>query len=301
VWLIVLLVSVITYFLSQILILAISRYREFAADRGSALITGAPEHLMSALQKISSEMFRDPAARSAGGGGDERVLHHPGEREGLDQQPLHDASAAREAPRSARARSRGRWAARSGSDPSSSVLGLRNVLFGRKQLAGPARERLFAPHDRGVTLQTELGLRTRRRGRRLLQAPFPRAQTTSAPRTTCSSCSTASPPTRAPKLERREDSFGYTWIVVRDAQLEDQVAAVHAVAQGLEEQGLRPQLLAAVFKFEGGKHPVYWIYGYKRGAFWPFVPTGEDHTRDNARGARVEGEARARAPGRTGP
>ena len=60
VWLIVLLVSVITYFLSQILILAISRYREFAADRGSALITGAPEHLMSALQKIASDMFRIP-------------------------------------------------------------------------------------------------------------------------------------------------------------------------------------------------------------------------------------------------
>jgi heat shock protein HtpX len=60
VWLIVLAVSVITYFLSQILILAISRYREFAADRGSALITGAPEHLMSALQKIASDMFRIP-------------------------------------------------------------------------------------------------------------------------------------------------------------------------------------------------------------------------------------------------
>src|SRR6266536_971776 len=60
VWLIVLVVSVVTYILSQILILAISRYREFAADRGSALLTGAPEHLMSALQKISSEMFRIP-------------------------------------------------------------------------------------------------------------------------------------------------------------------------------------------------------------------------------------------------
>jgi heat shock protein HtpX len=60
VWLIVLLVSVVTYFLSQILILAISRYREFAADRGAALITGAPEHLMSALQKIASDMFRIP-------------------------------------------------------------------------------------------------------------------------------------------------------------------------------------------------------------------------------------------------
>ena len=60
VWLIVLLVSVVTYFLSQILILAISRYREYAADRGSALITGAPEHLMSALQKIASDMMRIP-------------------------------------------------------------------------------------------------------------------------------------------------------------------------------------------------------------------------------------------------
>jgi heat shock protein HtpX len=60
VWLIVLLVSIVTYFLSQILILAISRYREFAADRGSALITGAPEYLMSALQKIASQITMIP-------------------------------------------------------------------------------------------------------------------------------------------------------------------------------------------------------------------------------------------------
>ena len=37
-----------------------------------------------------------------------------------------------------------------------------------------------------------------------------------------------------------------------------------------------------MFKFTGAKHPVYWIYGFKRGAFWPFVPTGEDQKRDNA-------------------
>jgi heat shock protein HtpX len=60
VWLVVLVVSVVTYFISQILILAISRYREFAADRGSALITGAPEHLMSALQKIASGITQIP-------------------------------------------------------------------------------------------------------------------------------------------------------------------------------------------------------------------------------------------------
>jgi heat shock protein HtpX len=60
VWLIILIVSVVTYFLSQILILAISRYREYAADRGSALITGAPEYLMSALQKIASGITQIP-------------------------------------------------------------------------------------------------------------------------------------------------------------------------------------------------------------------------------------------------
>jgi heat shock protein HtpX len=54
VWLIIFAVSVITYAISFILIRTISRYREYAADRGSALITGAPENLMSALQKIAS-------------------------------------------------------------------------------------------------------------------------------------------------------------------------------------------------------------------------------------------------------
>src|SRR5438132_1361239 len=60
IWLIVLLVSVVTYFLSQLLILAMSRYRQFAAARVVGLITGAPVQLMSALQKIASDMFRIP-------------------------------------------------------------------------------------------------------------------------------------------------------------------------------------------------------------------------------------------------
>jgi heat shock protein HtpX len=60
VWLIMFLVSLITYVISYVLILMISRYREYAADRGSALITGAPEQLMSALQKIASDMIRIP-------------------------------------------------------------------------------------------------------------------------------------------------------------------------------------------------------------------------------------------------
>ncbi|HSP71505.1 MAG TPA: zinc metalloprotease HtpX, partial [Gaiellaceae bacterium] len=60
IWLIVTLVAMVTYALSFILIRTISRYREYAADRGSALITGAPEYLMSALQKIASQMTLIP-------------------------------------------------------------------------------------------------------------------------------------------------------------------------------------------------------------------------------------------------
>jgi len=60
VWLIVTLVSIAVYAISFVLIRMISRYREYAADRGSALITGAPEYLMSALQKISSQMTLIP-------------------------------------------------------------------------------------------------------------------------------------------------------------------------------------------------------------------------------------------------
>jgi hypothetical protein len=159
-------------------------------------------------------------------------------------------------------------------------VGLRDVLFGKKKLAGPAGERLFALTTAAVTLDTELGLRTAGDAgivfKPLSAGDFVRAENDLQQLLDGVAGDSGS------KLERREDSFGYTWIIVRDPELEDQVTTIHAVAQGLEEQGFGSQLLAAVFKFDGGKHPVYWVYGYKRGAFWPFVPTGEDQKRDNA-------------------
>jgi heat shock protein HtpX len=60
IWLIIFAVSIVTYAISYVLIRTISRYREYAADRGSALITGAPENLMSALQKIASGITQIP-------------------------------------------------------------------------------------------------------------------------------------------------------------------------------------------------------------------------------------------------
>ncbi len=59
-WIIAGIVAIIVYFVAQLLIMALSRYREFAADRGSALITERPRDLISALQKISGRMDNVP-------------------------------------------------------------------------------------------------------------------------------------------------------------------------------------------------------------------------------------------------
>jgi heat shock protein HtpX len=59
-WLVVILVSAVVYLISFVLLQALSRYREFAADRGSAIITGRPSALISALLKIDGGMQRIP-------------------------------------------------------------------------------------------------------------------------------------------------------------------------------------------------------------------------------------------------
>jgi hypothetical protein len=161
-------------------------------------------------------------------------------------------------------------------------LGLADVLLGRKKLKAPASERLFALSTARVTLEAELGLKTAGVGgivfKPLSAGEFVRAENDL--QQVLDAVATGS----GSRLERKSDDYGYEWIVVRDAELEDQVTTVHAVAQGLEEAGFGGQLLAAAFKFEpkfGEGKDVYWVYGYKQGAFWPFVPTGEKE-RDNA-------------------
>ena len=161
-------------------------------------------------------------------------------------------------------------------------MGLADILLGRKKLKGPAQDRLFALSTARVTLDTELGLETAGSGgivfKPLSAGEFVRAENDLQQVLDAVAGESGS------RLERKSDDFGYEWIVVRDADLEDQVTTVHAVAQGLQEAGFGEQLLAAAFKFEskfGDRKVVYWVYGYKQGAFWPFVPTGEKD-RDNA-------------------
>jgi hypothetical protein len=160
-------------------------------------------------------------------------------------------------------------------------VGLRDVLFGRKKLSEPREERLFAISTARITLETELGLKPAGVAavvfKPLSSGDFDRVDAD------VDQLLQAAARTAGSELERKTDSLGFEWSIVRDWDFEDLVTAVHLSATELKAQGFGGQLLAAVFRFEGrGEHPVYWVYGFKRGAFWPFVPTGENQKRDNA-------------------
>ncbi|HEY7019319.1 MAG TPA: hypothetical protein VH297_12700 [Gaiellaceae bacterium] len=163
-------------------------------------------------------------------------------------------------------------------------MGLGNILFGRKKLKDAAGERLFAISTARITLETELNLKSTGSAgvcfKSLSAGEFVRAENELQELLDAVANESGS------KVERRSDEYGYEWLVVRDGDFEDLVTTVHLIASELESRGFGPQLLAAVFPFQGsgfdGEKRVYWIYGFKRGAFWPFVPSGDGKERDNA-------------------
>ncbi len=159
-------------------------------------------------------------------------------------------------------------------------MGLTDVLFGRKRLKDARTDPLYALSTARVTLEVELGLKSSGRAavtfKPLSSSDFVRAE--NELQALLETVATES----QSRVTRRNDEFGYEWLIVEDPELEDLVAAVHLVGSELQARGFGSQLLAAVFRFDGGAHPVYLIYGYKRGAWWPFVPKGKDKERDNA-------------------
>jgi PspAB-like protein len=170
-------------------------------------------------------------------------------------------------------------------------VGLGDLLFGRKKLKGPNKERLFAISTARVTLQAELGLKPV--GGAVCFKPLSAGEFVRAENEMQELLAKVAQDSGS-KVERRSDDFGYEWLIVRDRDFEDVVTTVHLVGEELTARGFGGQLLAAVFRFDGADGPVYWIYGYKRGTFWPFVPTGADKERNNAEElelkAKLEGE-----------
>src|SRR4051812_32157192 len=99
-------------------------------------------------------------------------------------------------------------------------------------------------------------------------------------------------------IAARDDEFGYRWMILGDPDLEDLVVGINAVSTELQGGGYGDRLLAAVFSFrDQTDKPVYWIYNYKRGAFYPFVPAGGQQQRDAERELRLQAQIGADLPG----
>ena len=175
-------------------------------------------------------------------------------------------------------------------------MGLGDILFGRKKLKGAKLDRLFALSTAQVTLEVELGLKAAGVAgvvfKPLSAGEFMRAEQQ------IDELLGVVAQTSGSEVRRRQDSLGYQWLVVRDRDFEDLVTGVHLVAGELAAHGFGEQLLAALFAFEGRdrERPTYLIYGFKRGAFWPFVPTGEGQERDNPEELRLMNELQGELP-----
>jgi hypothetical protein len=83
------------------------------------------------------------------------------------------------------------------------------------------------------------------------------------------------------EFQVREDSHGWEWVVLRDDDPEDLVTSIHFAADEFIERGYGSRLLAAVFGFESDGDRVYWIYSFRRGAYYPFAPRrGKERAND---------------------
>jgi hypothetical protein len=173
-------------------------------------------------------------------------------------------------------------------------VGLGNVLFGRKKLKGANLDKLFALSTAAISLETECNLKPAGVAAVVFK-PLSAGEFTQAENEIDELLGVAARDSGS-EVRRRSDSFGFQWLVIRDKDFEDLVTTTHLVSSELEARGFGGQLLAALFAFEGGERPVYLIYGFKRGTFWPFVPTGSDQERDNPEELRLKNELESELP-----
>ena len=157
---------------------------------------------------------------------------------------------------------------------------MRNPFGRRKRTLSAARDRLFGLPSAAITMDIDLGLKPAGVAavvfKPMSAGEFTRV-TSDIEQLLDSVAAEA-----GSKIERKTDAFGYDWVIIRDDDLEDLVTAANLVASELSDAGFAPQLLAAAFRFEGKDGAVYWVYGFKNGRFWPFIPTGEGQNRNNA-------------------
>jgi hypothetical protein len=174
-------------------------------------------------------------------------------------------------------------------------MGLFDILTGKRKLKAPAESRLFAMATAAITLETTVELRSAGRAAIVFQ-PLATADFSSIVgdmeavlRGTGDDSGT--------QVDRTDDEFGYRWMVLSDDDFEDLVVGVNVVSQALEDGGYGERILCAVFAFrDSADQSVYWIYNYKRGAYYPFVPAGGAQQRDTERELRLKAQIGTELP-----
>ena len=168
-------------------------------------------------------------------------------------------------------------------------MGLFDILTGKRKMKGPAESRLFAMSTAAITLEMSLELRSSGMAAIVFQ-PLATSDFGSIVsdmeevlRGTGEDTGTG--------IEKTDDSFGYRWMVLSDEDFEDLVVGINVVSQALQDGGYGERILCAVFAFrDNAGAPVYWIYNYKRGTYYPFVPAGGDQRRDSERELRLKAQ-----------
>jgi hypothetical protein len=174
-------------------------------------------------------------------------------------------------------------------------MGLLDVLRGRRDLKAPAPDRLFAITTAQVTLQTELGLDSEGAAGIVFQAldTADFAQIAADMQEVVSATSSES----GTKVDTSDDSYGYRWMILRDPDFDDLAVGLNAVGGALQTGGFGDRILCAVFPFhDGSGQRVYFIYNYKRGSWYPFVPAGGEQQRDNERELKLKAQLRQELP-----
>src|SRR6201995_4056703 len=152
-------------------------------------------------------------------------------------------------------------------------MGFLDILTGRRQLAQPAEDRLFAISTAYVTFETALEITSRGSAAIVFQS-LANADFTSIVRD-AEEIVRATASDSATTVENSSDSYGFSWLVLRGSDFDSLVVGINAVSSALQSGGYGDRLLCSVFAFQDGQgRALYWIYNYKRGFFYPFVPSG---------------------------
>ena len=168
-------------------------------------------------------------------------------------------------------------------------MGIFDVLTGKRKMKQPAESRLFAMSTAAVTLEMTLELRSSGKAAIVFQ-PLATADFSSIV-TDMEEVLRGTGDDAGTQVDRTDDSFGYRWMVLSDSDFEDLVVGINVVSQALQDGGYGERILCAVFSFRDAEDkPVYWIYNYKRGAYYPFVPAGGPQNRDSERELRLKAQ-----------